>query len=148
MYKRWFFNKSRAITLRKIDRSKRKIYRHHHRILVPIYSKCHEILPASCIEMAANMDLSINQGQLTIMEITQSNKNINRHHHSMLVHIYFKFHEFLPTSFWEIAVNMLLFFKIKGNNSKENWPIQIFIGQASSQNSGSYLFQVSWISTN
>ena len=68
-------------------------------MLVHIYSKCHEILPASCIEMAANMDLSINQGQITLMEITQSNKNINRHHHSMLVHIYVKFYE-LVTEKW------------------------------------------------
>ena len=126
---------------------KRKMDRHHHSILVLIYSKCHEILPASCIEMATNMDLSVNQGQITLMKIIQSKKNINRHHHSMLVHIYFKFHEFLPTSFWEIAVNMLLFFKIKGNNSKENWLIKKKNLQASSQNIGPYLFKVSWNST-
>ena len=34
----------------------------------------HEVLPACCIEMAANMDLSINQGQITLIKITQSNK--------------------------------------------------------------------------
>jgi len=56
VYVHGFSNKSGTVTLRKNDQSKRKIDRHHHSMLVLIYSKCHEILPASCIEMAANMD--------------------------------------------------------------------------------------------
>ena len=68
----------------------------------------------------------------------------------MLVHIYFKFHEILPASYWETAADGRdgrIFQYIKGNNSKENLPIQINNGRASSQYAGSYLFQVSWNST-
>ena len=51
---RGFFNKSRAITLKKIDQSKQKMEGHHPSMLVHIYFKFHKILPGSYWEMAAD----------------------------------------------------------------------------------------------
>ena len=48
---------------------------HGHEHDTTKHNKCHEILPASCIEMAANMDFLLNQGQITLMEITIQNIN-------------------------------------------------------------------------
>ena len=49
------FQKSRAITPSKIDQSKKKMNRHDPSIVVHIYFKFHEILPASDCEMAVNV---------------------------------------------------------------------------------------------
>jgi len=67
-----FFNKSRAIYNSKENCPIKKI---KWKRIIEVYSKCHEVLPASCIEMAANMDLSINQGQIILWKLPNPKKN-------------------------------------------------------------------------
>ena len=99
-----------------------------------------KLLSVNWISIFSNSDLDLDHIHLgsNPSKIDQSKKKMNRHDPSIVVHIYFKFHEILPASEWEMAVNV--HFSKKGNNSKDNWPIKFFFWRASFQYSGSYLF--------